>query len=159
MEIYMKKTSAKKSELAVLENELLSLYLLVMLGFFPVHYRYQYSKMGNSKYAIFQYSSLICVIGMALLLITGFVLQVKKEGMEKTKSTMRFDTSLLDKTVIVYFVCTTLSYLFCGFKKDGFFGYSNLLSVFKSMGIQTYIFMDFIGNIRYFFLNRDLAPI
>ena len=141
----MKKKEAKISVPAIIGNEIMSLYLLIMLGFFPVYYRYQYSKMGNSKYQLFKYASVICVVLMLLVGVVGFLLQIKKNGWKETKQKLSLKGSLLDKAVLIYFLCTSVSYIFCGFLKDGFFGASGWFMGYLSQLLFVAI---------YFFVSR-----
>lgn len=116
----MKKERVRIAKMHSFEKVLLSLYLLVILGFFPVYYRYQYADMGDSKYKIFACSTGLCVL-IFLLLRGGFVFG-EKEHPAKTQCDGKPEFSLLDKAVLIYFLSTTISYLFCNFKESGFFG-------------------------------------
>ena len=81
----MKKNREEKSMQEIIRDEIISLYLIVILGFFPLFYKYQYSKMGTSKYNIFLYSSVAFLGLFCLVALIAFLLQFKKNGMEKLK--------------------------------------------------------------------------
>ncbi len=99
-----------------------ALYLFIMLGFFPVYYRYQYADMGNAKYRLFMYTTTAFVSILFLILLIQLLLQVKKDGFTKIKEEYKLDFSVMDKAVIAYFICTTLSWLLSGFISEGFIG-------------------------------------
>lgn len=118
----MKSNRTKESLFYPFENMVMSLYLFVMLAVFPVYYRYQYAKMGDSKYQIFLYATVICVPVLFLCLLGRFLMQSAKQKKSLAKEIRNVQFSLLDKAIFLYFLCTSISYLFCDFKKDGFFG-------------------------------------
>lgn len=129
------------------ENIICSIYLLIMLGFFPVYYRYQYADMGDSKYKIFAYSTGVCVLIFFLLKTIEKFLKLKKESPVKREEEGKAGPSLLDKAVLIYILCTTISYLFCNFKEDGFFGSSGW-----NMGFLSQILFVAV----YFMVSRGL---
>ena len=106
-------------------NIIISVYLFVMLGFFPIFYRYQYAKMGDSKYKIFLYASSVCVVVSFLLsiirLITSKAELVKNKNFVADKLNAR-EMTCLDTAVLIYFFCTTISYVISPFKEAGFWG-------------------------------------
>ncbi len=99
-------------QLSKANNLILSLYLFVMLGFFPLFYRYQYADMGDAKYKIFLYASSVCVV-------VSFLLSVWR-----VKDIRIYP---LDTAVILYFCTVVISFLFTDFKEfawkgaDGWF--------------------------------------
>ena len=105
-------------------SSMISLYLFVMLGFFPLFYRYQYADMGDAKYKIFLYASVSCIVVFFLCYI-GVILFGKKAWKQKIKSTdisVKIRKRPLDTAVILYFLVTTISFLFSPFKETGFWG-------------------------------------
>lgn len=88
-------------QLSKINNLIISLYLFVMLGFFPLYYRYQYANMGDEKYKIFLYASSVCVV-------VSFLLCVRR-----IKDIRIYP---LDIAVILYFGTTIISFLLSDFK-------------------------------------------
>lgn len=103
----------------------ISLYLYFMLGFFPLYYKYQYAGMGDAKYSIFLGSSIVCICAAFLLIIIGFFLTVKRIGFVKGQSSIYYNLSMLDQGVMLYFVCTTISFILSSFKEDVLWGASD----------------------------------
>ena len=56
------KHNKKKQSFMSVNSVVISLYLFVMLGVFPLYYKYQYANMGDAKYKMFLYASGICVV-------------------------------------------------------------------------------------------------
>ena len=104
------------------DSRMVSLYLWIMLGFFPVYFKYQYSGMGDAKYSIFSKSTVLCVSVLFLSIFVQFLLKLKKNGFAKWKASLKIEASLLDKAVLLYFLCTTVSFLCTSFKEDSFAG-------------------------------------
>ena len=104
------------------QNIVSSLYLFVVLGFLPLFYKYQYADMGDAKYNIFLRSSILYVLILFLFLFFQFIWKIKKEGIQKWKETLKLDFSLLDQMVLLYFGCTTISFLLSSFKEGGLWG-------------------------------------
>lgn len=118
----------QKNETSVM-NVIISLYLFIMLGIFPLYYKYQYADMGDEKYKIFLYSSSFCVVMVFVCFLCHKLFfdrkskqtfktqqskaSYKKKGRELTK---------LDIAVLIYFICTTISFLLSPFKETGFWG-------------------------------------
>lgn len=109
------KQSKKKQSFMSVNSAVISLYLFVMLGVFPLYYKYQYADMGDAKYKMFLYASGVCVVVFFLLSLIQllFVNKGKIKG---------FQLNSLDKAVILYFSITLFSFLFSSFKKMGFWG-------------------------------------
>ena len=103
-------------------NMVISLYLCFMLGVLPLLYKYQYAGMGDFKYFVFAHVTIVFVLILFLLIFAGFLLKIKKEGFAKWKVRWQPDLSLLDKAVLLYFLCTSLSFLFSSFKKELLWG-------------------------------------
>lgn len=116
------KNKVKNAAFFSVMNMVTAAYLFIMLGFFPVYYRYQYADMGNQKYNIFMYSTTAFVLVSSILLLIQLFLQMKAKGVAGIKKEYKLELSILDVTVAVYFICTTVSYLLCGFKSEGFMG-------------------------------------
>lgn len=99
-------------QLSKINNLIISFYLFVMLGFFPLYYRYQYANMGDEKYKIFLYASSVCVV-------VSFLLSVWRMKDIRIYS--------LDTAVILYFCSVVISFLLTDFKEfawkgaDGWF--------------------------------------
>lgn len=119
-------------QLSKANNFIISLYLFVMLGFFPLYYRYQYANMGDEKYRIFLYASSVCVVISFLLYLGRMVLSyratmkkvaVGKNSTAKSVSKKNMDikknicSNPLDFAMILYFATSILSYLFTEFKE------------------------------------------
>ena len=122
----MKQKSRNKKPAANITNSVVSLYLMIMLGIFPLYYKYQYADMGNTKYKIFLYSSVICVVVFFLCSIFKkiFLSKDAKNTINKQniKTIIRSNITTLDAAVILYFVCTTISFLCSSFIEKGFWG-------------------------------------
>lgn len=118
--------SKKQQSFMYVMRDVISLYLIIMLGFFPVYYKYQYADMGDAKYKLFLYSSVICVVVFFLLwLYFFFVERGMKSRQSFTKNGQiadKLELSLLDKAILIYFGVTTLSFLLSQFKEMGFRG-------------------------------------
>ena len=101
---------------------IISLYLCFMLGVFPLLFKYQYADMGDFKYFTFAHMTIAFVCVLFLLIFFGFLLRLKKEGFAKWKANLQPDLTVLDKGVLLYFVCTSLSFLLSFFKKELLWG-------------------------------------
>lgn len=87
------------------------IYFWVMLGFFPIYYKYQYDGMGDAKYEIFKNATLIYVVGGLLLFFIHRLMGEKKCIVTK-----------LDKAVAVYFLVVAEAYLLSPYKEKAFVG-------------------------------------
>ena len=94
-------------QLSKVNNLIISLYLFVMLGFFPLYYRYQYANMGDEKYKLFLYTSSVCVM-VSFLLCAWRIRDI------------RFYP--LDIAVLLYFSTTIISFLLSDFKDSAWKG-------------------------------------
>ena len=94
-------------QLSKVNNLIISLYLLVMLGFFPLFYRYQYANMGDEKYKIFLYVSSACVVVSFLLCVW------------RIKDIRLYP---LDTAVLLYFSAAVTSFLLSNFKEAAWKG-------------------------------------
>lgn len=107
-------------QLSKINNLIISLYLFVMLGFFPLYYRYQYANMGDEKYKIFLYVSSVCVVVSFLLRLCSGVLSARSAVGTKTNKRMDIKKYIgshpLDTAVILYFGTTITSFLLSDFK-------------------------------------------
>ena len=126
-------------QLSNANNLILSLYLFVMLGFFPLYYRYQYADMGDSKYRVFLYVSSVCVVVSFLLCVWKAFLQYRETKSRKViRQTRRADITTyirkhpIDVAVLAYFCVVVISFLLSGFKETAWKGadgwYMGLLS-------------------------------
>jgi len=107
-------------------SSVVSLYLMVMLGVFPLFYKYQYAGMGDAKYKMFLYASVICVVVFFLcVLFEKLILQRgdrcarKRQNISKATN---YNINALDIAVGLYFICTTISFLCSPFKEKGLWG-------------------------------------
>lgn len=100
----------------------ISLYLCFMLGIFPLLYKYQYAGMGDFKYFTFAHTTIVFVLILFLLIFAGFLLKLKKDGFVKWKAQVHLDLNLLDKAVLLYFACTSVSFLLSLFKEELLWG-------------------------------------
>ncbi len=113
-------------QLSKVNNLIISLYLFVMLGFFPLYYRYQYANMGDEKYKIFLYASSVCVVVSFLLCAWRAVLFCR--ATEEAKINKRIDIKKyicshpLDIAVILYFCTVIISFLLSNFKDTAWKG-------------------------------------
>lgn len=107
-------------QLSKINNLTISLYLFVMLGFFPLYYRYQYADMGDAKYKIFLYVSSICVVVSFLLCVWRGVLSARSVVGIKTNKRMDIKKYVfshpLDTAVILHFGISIISFLLSNFK-------------------------------------------
>ena len=110
----MKQGKGKQSSMSV-DSIVISLYLFVMLGIFPLYYKYRYAGMGEAKYKMFLYASGGCIVVFFFISL----IQVLIANKGKVKG---FQLNSLDKAVVIYFGITLLSFLFSPFKKMGFWG-------------------------------------
>ena len=123
-------------QLSKANNLILSLYLFVMLGFFPLYYRYQYANMGDAKYKIFLYTSSVCVVVSFLLCVgRGIIFARTAAGLktdERIDIRKYISSHPLDFAVLLYFCTAVISFLLSDFKEDAWKGsdgwYMGLLS-------------------------------
>ncbi len=126
-------------QLSKANNLILSLYLLVMLGFFPLYYRYQYADMGDSKYRVFLYASSVCVAVSFLLCVCRAVLfyrVARRDRITKPTNPESIKKYIcghpLDVAVLLYFGFVVISFLLTDFKDVAWKGadgwYMGLLS-------------------------------
>lgn len=125
----MGKRRKKSREKFSYVDMVISLYLCLALGIFPLLYKRQYAGMGDFKYSVFVKGTILFLAIAFVMLIPAFIQgiktmgpQIKREGFSKWKSRSGFETSILDKGVFLYFLCTTLSFLFSAFRKDVWMG-------------------------------------
>lgn len=145
-----KRKAASKHQSWLMEVNSL-LYLSLMLGLFPLFYVNQYEKIGNLKYTLFRYSSLI-FLGISGIFITlggAAVLMGKKSNPNiVTAAGRRFyalKLSFLDKAILIYGACVLLSFGFSEFKEFALEGAEGW-----KMGL--FAQLTFIG--LYFILSR-----
>ena len=116
-------------QLSKVNNLILSLYLFVMLGFFPLYYRYQYADMGDAKYKVFLYVSSVCV-GISFLLCAGkgifFYRNTKEKNIIRQKKQADIKKLIcqypLDAAIIVYFFTVVISFFLSDFKETAWKG-------------------------------------
>lgn len=129
-----------------IKNYVVLIYLFIMLGFFPLFYKKGYVGMGDGKYNVFLFSSIVC-LGIILLLtiIQYFIFMFKDTSLVFSKKTVIF--SHLDMAVILYFAIVAISYFFSDFKQEALLGANGW-----SMGLATQL----IFFCSYFIISRDL---
>ena len=126
-------------QLNKVNNLILSLYLLIMLGFFPLYYRYQYEDMGDSKYRVFLYASSVCVVVSLLLCVLKSILWYRESKSKKSiRQAMGMDITNyikqfpIDVAVFAYFCAVVISFFLTDFKETAWKGadgwYMGLLS-------------------------------
>ncbi len=124
----MKQKRKKEQSAMNITSSVVSLYLMVMLGIFPLYYKYQYAGMGDAKYKLFLYASITCVVVFFLCSAFNnifFPKTVKKAINKQTvKTIIRSNITTMDAAIIIYFACTTISFLCSPFKEMGFWGSS-----------------------------------
>lgn len=120
----METESKKRSNAFSITNFIMSLYLFFMLGVFPLYYRYQYYKMGDWKYKVFQYLTVACVGILSCILSAVFIWSLIKGRWKENLKRAFGKFSVPDKMVLLYFISTTISYLLTDFKEMGFYGSS-----------------------------------
>ena len=104
-----------------LKNYVLWIYLIIMLGFFPLFYKKQYVNMGDGKYNVFLISSIFCLGCVLCLVIVKYLFNLTKD-FSKLFSTPNYTLSLLDMSVLGYFIVVIISFLLSSFKKEALFG-------------------------------------
>ncbi len=123
------------------KNIVIWVYLTVMLGYFPLFYRKRYAGMGDGKYHVFLYASIICF----LILLVLSAIQLCKHA-SNVFSIEKSSLSMLDMAVITYFIVVGISFLFSDFKQEALLGASGW-----NMGIATQLALFF----SYWFISRD----
>lgn len=107
-------------QLSKINNLIISLYLFVMLGFFPLYYRYQYANMGDEKYKIFLYASSVCVVVSFLLCVGRGIFSARTIAGLKTNKRMDIKKYIcshpIDFAMILYLCTVIISFIFTDFK-------------------------------------------
>ena len=127
------------------QNIVLWVYLIIMFGYFPLYYRKGYAGMGDGKYHVFLYSSIVCFGCLLVLFFINYLISLFRNK-EKIFSGKRLNLSRLDMTVIVYFGIVMISFLFSDFKQEALTGADGWC-----MGLLTQI----IFFLSYFFVSRE----
>ena len=147
MKLVQEKKKRSKAEyvkqfITTMEESLVFVYLVCMLGIFPLFYKEQYYKIGDTKFQFFWKSS-ICFIGISLIyvLIKAILkkrsdigenkdkkynlskdkiivkgMAAEEEGSENVFFKFLENLSSLDYAVFLYAICVVLSYAFSDFK-------------------------------------------
>jgi hypothetical protein len=122
------------------------LYVLLMLGVFPLFYRNGYIDIMESKWGFFSITTLIAVavagIATIILVCTRYE-DVKKDSWKSWLKTF----SITDWCVILLMVSVLISWLFCDYKSEAFSG-----SAGKMAGVYFYLILF----IAYFLVSRYL---
>lgn len=132
----------------------LSIYLCIMLGFFPLHYKFQYNGMGDAKYAVFSKATLSCLILLLLILGISLAVEINRVGISRWAENIKWEFSLLDKGVLLYFICTTISFLCSPFKGDILWGASgwDMGYVSQVLFVALYFFISRMGKFQEWYL-------
>lgn len=122
------------------------IYVLLMLGVFPLFYRNNYINIMESKWGFFSIITLIAVavagISTLILLCTRYE-DVKKDSWKSWLRTF----SITDLCVILLMVSVLISWIFCDYKAEAFSG-----SAGKMAGVYFYIILF----LSYFLVSRYL---
>lgn len=129
-----------------IQNIILYGYLFIMLGFFPLFYKKQYSGMGNGKFKIFLYTSFICIGILLLLSILQYFVSTIQD-FSRVFSRRSITYSITDLCVILYYGAVLCSFLFSNFKEEALLGADGW-----NMGLaaQTIFFFG------YFYISRRM---
>ncbi len=131
--------------MAKVKNCILWIYLFIMLGFFPLYYKQRYVGMGDGKYKVFLYTSVVCLGILIVLSVINYLVYTLKNT-DKAFSGKKRNLSYLDKAVIIYFLVITVSFLFSDFKQESLIGADGWC-----MGLAAQLIFFF----SYFFISRD----
>lgn len=96
---------------------LLILYLGIMLGIFPLLYRYQYQSMGAYKYQIFLKITSFFILGWIFLLV---VQEMFCKSQIKPNKKLKWTN--IEKAVGIYLACNVISAVLSHYKKQAFYG-------------------------------------
>lgn len=149
----MKTSRKSKNNLRGLEGYILStekvlvyIYLFCMLGIFPLHYEYSYSKIGNIKYEFFWNTSLVFLVASVVFFIAKIVLEMTGGRFQFDFSKMKEKLSFMDYAVGSYGICVVISYLLSPYKDYGFYG---------ATGWEMGLCSQLIFVLLYFFISRQ----
>ncbi len=139
----MKHSKMMKQQISCVDI-LISLYLCFMLGVFPLFFKHQYASMGDFKYFTFAYTTIVFLLVLFVLIFLRFLMKLKKDGLAKWKSMIHLELSMLDKGVLLYFICTTISFLFSPFKEDVLWGAAgwNMGYISQILFVMLYYFIS-----------------
>lgn len=102
----------------IIEQYVTFVYLLCMLGIFPLFYREQYYKIGEVKFKFF-WNTTLCFIGISIVFILIKIIVsktfIKNSKIEKMHNVLD-SLSYMDYVVFFYGICVLLSYVFSNFK-------------------------------------------
>lgn len=122
-------------------EELIYIYLFVLLVISPYYMIDKYSKLGRAKFELFRNSSLLLLGLMILLLLVYLLVSARDIKWSNLK------LSMPDKFVLLYFAATLLSFALSSYKSDAFWGIRGW-----SMGL----FSQGVFILIYFFISRFL---
>ena len=122
-------------------NLILTVFMVIMFVFFPLFYKNQYEEIGESKYQLFYWTSLTCLMILFLLLIIWFVIKARVI----IKGAYRFQISGTDNWMLFYLLTIFLSFALSDFKSDALKGASGW-----NMGLYSQLIFVAI----YFFVSR-----
>lgn len=120
----METEQKKRSKAYSISSFIMSLYLFLILGVFPLSYKYQYYKMDDFKYQFFRDVSVACVLILFFFFWAVLLWRIERDKWQETKAVLFYKATVLDKAVLFYFFSTTLSFLLSDFKEDCFYGSS-----------------------------------
>jgi len=95
------------------KNGIIQIYLAVILGFFPLYYKQSYARMGDAKFDLFFYTTVVC-LGLLALGAVVSLFQMKKIELPKL--------SALDKFMLAYAGVVCVSFLLTPNKEATFMG-------------------------------------
>lgn len=106
-------------------DSLISVYLLVMFGIFPIYYRQRYSGMGEKKYQFFLYPTACMAILFVLLCLLGLILWFCAKSKKQAGKSIAIPVQKpgpMDIAMITYLCTVVISFLLTDFKDTGFWG-------------------------------------
>ena len=141
-----KKNNVKIPVQFVAANKAVYLYVILMLGIFPLFYRNNYINIMESKWLFFSITTLICT---GIVLISVVFQSVRNFEDVKPESAKAFfkGFSITDWCVVLLTVSVLLSWLFCDEKSTAWDG-----SAGKMAGVYFYL----IIVLAYFIVSRFL---
>ena len=144
-----KQNSHSRSNTEYISHGIVSFYLFLMLGVFPLYFKKQYEGIGSAKYDFFWTTSLLFLGGMAIWFIVESVINlyanIKKEQLFHKIHTGKISLSFLDVAVLFYGISVIFSFLLSNHKEFALKGANGW-----NMGL--YAQLIFVG--LYFVISR-----
>ena len=149
-----------KAVINEIEQYVIFAYLFGMLCIFPLFYKEQYYKIGDTKFGFFWKTSMLFILASFVFWLVNILIQkvltkksyadgkAKKDILQKQSffTDMLEKLSFLDCAVLVYGICVCLSYAFSNYKAYAFKGASGW-----EMGLCSQLIFVAI----YFFLSKQ----